>query len=172
MEKVAQIAERPWVVCLCGSTRFYEVFQALNLQETLAGRIVFSIGCDTKSDGGLGLSQGDKERLDELHLRKIDLADEILVINVAGYVGSSTSREIVYAWDHGKGVRWWSVPPYPAWHNPFPDDGGSCCEYTRCLQEALWRCDDGKAGLFFCSEHVFLFGYPVPMAPVSVQVWS
>src|ERR1700731_3710678 len=106
MGKVAMIAERPRVVCLCGSTRFYEVFQALTLQETLAGRIVLSIGCNTKSDEGLGLSQEDKGRLDELHLRKIDLADEIIVINVGGYVGLSTSREVRYAWKNEKSMRW------------------------------------------------------------------
>jgi hypothetical protein len=96
----------PTIVCLCGSTRFSEAFHQANLDETLAGRIVLSIGCDFKSDDALGLTEADKERLDELHLRKIDLADEILVLNVGDYVGVSTAREIIYANEHGKRIRW------------------------------------------------------------------
>lgn len=96
----------PIIVCLCGSTRFSEAFHEANLRETLAGKIVLSIGCDFKSDDALGLTEADKKRLDELHLRKIDLADEILVLNVDGYVGESTAREIIYANDHGKRIRW------------------------------------------------------------------
>src|SRR5205085_10771505 len=69
----------PIIVCLCGSTRFGEAFRKANLEETLAGKIVLSIGCDFKSDDALGLTEADKERLDELHLRKIDLADEVLI---------------------------------------------------------------------------------------------
>jgi hypothetical protein len=93
-------------VTLCGSTRFFEAFREANLRETLAGKIVLSIGCDTKSDDALQLQPGDKERLDELHLRKIDLADEVLVLNVGGYVGDSTAREVAYAALTGKPVRY------------------------------------------------------------------
>ncbi len=108
---IPEISQRPCVVCLCGSTRFSEIFRLATLRETLAGRIVLSIGCDTKSDSDLLLAgeitATDKQRLDELHLRKIDLADEILVLNVGGYIGSSTANEIRYAQAHGKQVRWW-----------------------------------------------------------------
>lgn len=101
---------KPRIVCLCGSTRFSQAFHDENLKETLAGRIVLSIGCDFKSDTDLmlagELTQEDKDRLDELHLRKIDLADEILVLNVGGYIGASTTREIAYARTCGKRVRW------------------------------------------------------------------
>lgn len=101
---------RPTIVVLCGSTRFSQSFHEANLKETLAGRIVLSIGCDFKSDTDLllagELTQEDKVRLDELHLRKIDLADEVLVLNVGGYIGQSTSREIAYAIDHEKPIRW------------------------------------------------------------------
>jgi hypothetical protein len=95
---------RPPVVCLCGSTRFSDAFRAANLRETLAGKIVLSIGCDFKSDDALGLTEEDKTRLDELHLRKIDLADEVLILNVGGYVGESTRREIEYANKTGKPI--------------------------------------------------------------------
>ena len=104
---------RPTIVCLCGSTRFSEAFQKANFDETLAGRIVLSIGCDTKADADLfkGPNTAEiKARLDELHKRKIDLADEILVLNVGGYVGESTSSEIQYASRLGRRVRWLEPP--------------------------------------------------------------
>lgn len=110
---MAFVLRKPSIVCLCGSTRFGEAFHEANVQETLAGRIVLTIGCDCKSDRDLllagELTQEDKQCLDELHLRKIDLADEILVLNVDGYVGVSTAREISYAASQGKRIRWWSL---------------------------------------------------------------
>lgn len=106
-------ALRPQIVVLCGSTRHgLHSFREANLRETLAGRIVLSIGCDTKSDDDLfgGLAADDQQRvkseLDELHLRKIDLADEVYVLNVAGYIGESTQREIAYAQQVGKPIRY------------------------------------------------------------------
>jgi hypothetical protein len=99
-------ARKPTIVCLCGSTRFMQAFQDANLRETLAGKIVLSIGCDTKNDQDLALGPVDKTALDLLHLFKIDLADEILVLNVGGYMGESTQREIEYARMLGKRVRW------------------------------------------------------------------
>ncbi len=104
----------PTVVCLCGSTRFSEAFRAANLRETLAGKIVLSIGCDFKSDDALGLTDDDKRRMDELHLRKIDLADEVLILNVGGYIGESTGRELAYATQQGKSVRFLEAAPPPA----------------------------------------------------------
>lgn len=104
-------AVRPVVVCLCGSTRFSADFREANLRETLDGKIVLSIGCDTRSDQDLfGHLPADeleriKARLDELHLRKIDLADEVLILNVGGYIGQSTGRELAYAEAHDKRVR-------------------------------------------------------------------
>ncbi len=102
----------PAVVCLCGSTRFSSAYQKANLEETLAGRIVLTIGCDMHADGELFATKTEAEReqiksmLDELHKRKIDLADEVLVLNVGGYIGSSTRSEIDYARDHDKRVRY------------------------------------------------------------------
>lgn len=106
------VTEKPKIVVLCGSTRFSEAFHEANLRETLAGNIVLSIGCDMRSDADLFAHMTDDERadvkakLDELHLRKIDLASEVLVLNVGGYVGESTRREIAYALEHGKNLRW------------------------------------------------------------------
>jgi len=102
---------RPRIVCLCGSARFSKAFRDANLTETLAGRIVLSIGCDFKSDQGLKLGDETKIALDVLHKRKIDLADEILVLNVGGYIGESTRSEIEHARATGKYVRWLESPP-------------------------------------------------------------
>ena len=102
------------VVCLCGSTRFRSAFELANMDETLRGNVVISVGLFGHVDYPDGsrylTSDGDesmavKQDLDALHFRKIDLADEVLVINVGGYVGSSTKREIAYAREQGKSVR-------------------------------------------------------------------
>jgi len=106
------MSDRPIIVCLCGSTRFFDAFRKANFDETLAGRIVLSIGCDLKSDVELfnHLSEseldGIKSKLDELHKKKIELADEILVLNVDGYIGSSTRSEIEHATRYKRKVRW------------------------------------------------------------------
>lgn len=98
----------PTIVCLCGSTHFMDAFFEAGWAETLAGRIVLSIGvCKHTSDhGGEALGKEVVEMLDELHKRKIDLADEVFILNVGGYVGDSTKSEIQYAIAHGKPVRW------------------------------------------------------------------
>lgn len=104
--------DKPIVVCLCGSTRFSQAFRDANLKETLDGKIVLSIGCDMRSDTDIfgNLPEEElaeiKSRLDELHLRKIDLADEVLILNVGGYIGLSTIRELNYARGLGKHVRY------------------------------------------------------------------
>jgi hypothetical protein len=123
---------RPTVVCLCGSTRFSEAFRKANLEETLAGRIVLSIGCDMRSDTELfgSLTQAElaaiKTTLDELHLRKIDLADEVLILNVNGYIGESTGRELDYAWRTGKGVRFLEPGGFASIHDsPVTTNGGT-----------------------------------------------
>ena len=95
----------PKIVCLCGSARFYNEFKKQNFNLTLSGVIVLSIGCDTKRDDGLKIT-AKKTMLDELHKRKIDLADEILVLNVGGYIGDSTRSEIEYCEKLGKPVRY------------------------------------------------------------------
>lgn len=111
MGDLGEVTEHPVVVCLCGSTRFSAAFQEANVKETLAGKIVLSIGCDTRSDDDLfkTASEGErtaiKEKLDMLHFRKIDLADEVLILNVDGYIGESTGRELAYAQALGKRVR-------------------------------------------------------------------
>lgn len=97
---------KPTIVCLCGSTRFKDAYNEANFKETLAGRIVLSVGCFIWADK-VPVTHKQKRLLDKLHLRKIDLADEILVLNVGGHIGNSTKNEIEYALRHDKKVRFW-----------------------------------------------------------------
>ena len=95
--------ERPEVVCLCGSTRFKDEYRAENRRLTMEGKIVLSVGLFGHADGHEFTDQ-EKEMLDALHKRKIDLADRIHVINVDGYIGDSTQSEIAYARETGTEV--------------------------------------------------------------------
>lgn len=94
------------VVTLCGSTRFRDAFMEAQKRLTLQGNIVISVGLFGHSGDGEVWTEGVKEMLDDMHKRKIDMADEIFVINVGGYIGSSTRSEIEYAEATGKTVRY------------------------------------------------------------------
>jgi hypothetical protein len=109
-------SQRPKIVCLCGSTRFKYEFVDAGLRETLAGKIVLTIGCNMRTDDEIFGKMSPEEfaetkiKLDELHKRKIDLADEVLILNVGGYIGDSTRSELEYAKAHGKVVRFLEPP--------------------------------------------------------------
>lgn len=92
------------IITLCGSTRFKDEFERVNKELTLAGNIVISVGCF--GHAGDVFTDEQKIMLDDIHKAKIDLADEIFVINVGGYIGNSTRSEIEYARQHGKIVRY------------------------------------------------------------------
>ncbi len=94
------------VVTLCGSTRFKEQFLKAQKRLTLEGNIVISVGLFGHSGDNEVWTEGTKEMLDDMHKRKIDMADGIFVINVGGYIGSSTRSEIDYALAHGKTVTY------------------------------------------------------------------
>lgn len=94
------------VVTLCGSTWFKEEFMRTQKELTLQGCIVISVGLFGHTGDEEVWKPGVKEMLDDMHLAKIDMADEIFVINVGGYIGESTRREIAYATSHGKPVRY------------------------------------------------------------------
>ena len=92
------------VITLCGSTRFKDQFIEAQKCLTLAGNIVISVGLFGHSGDNEVWTEGTKEMLDDMHKRKIDMADGIYVINVNGYIGSSTRSEIEYARKKGKQV--------------------------------------------------------------------
>ena len=97
------------IVTLCGSTKFKKEFLEVQKKLTLLGYIVISVGLfghSGDSEVWENMDEGTltktKEMLDDMHKRKIDMADEIFVINVGGYIGDSTKSEIEYAKAHGK----------------------------------------------------------------------
>lgn len=77
--------------------------------ETLAGKIVLSVGLFGHQEA-MDMGGPVKAMLDQLHLRKIDLANEVLFLNVGGYLGDSSRRELAYARDRGKAIRFLEVP--------------------------------------------------------------
>lgn len=101
------------VITLCGSTRFKDQFMEAQKRLTLEGNIVISVGLyghSGDSEVWENMDEGTrtrtKEMLDDMHKRKIDMADEIFVINVGGYIGESTHSEIEYAHKTGKKVKY------------------------------------------------------------------
>jgi hypothetical protein len=106
----------PKIVCLCGSTRFWKEYQDAQRAETLAGRIVLTVGFFVHApEGGAegwmdNVTDEQKAALDRLHLRKIDLADEVLFLNRSQYLGESSKAELAYAQQHGKKIRWLEPP--------------------------------------------------------------
>ncbi|WP_285363669.1 hypothetical protein [Microbacterium sp. LMC-P-041] len=98
--------ERPEIVCICGSMRFIEDMRAVSRSLTLAGFIVLM-----PADIDTPITTEQKAALGELHLRKIDLADRVEVVNRGEHFGESTLREIAYAEAAGKPVTFAG----PAW---------------------------------------------------------
>ena len=98
------------VVTLCGSTRFKDAFMEAQKRLTLLGNIVISVGLFGHSGDDEVWTEGTKAMLDDMHRRKIDMSDEIYVINVGGYIGESTRSEIEYARATGKAVRYLEDP--------------------------------------------------------------
>ena len=94
------------VITLCGSTRFKEQFLEAQKQLTLQGNIVISVGLFGHSGDEEVWKEGTKAMLDDMHKRKIDLSDEIFVINPGGYIGESTRNEILYAQLNGKIINY------------------------------------------------------------------
>jgi len=97
---------RPKIVCLCGSTKYSQAFAKANEEETLLGNIVLSVGFFMHNRKDYPITEETKTALDSLHFRKIDLADEVLILNVGGYIGESTLNEIAYAFMKAKPIRY------------------------------------------------------------------
>lgn len=103
MTNIEQTNKKYPIITLCGSTKFKDDFFEAQKRLTLEGYIVISVGLFGHSGDDL---EGKKEMLDDMHKRKIDLADEIFVINKGGYIGSSTKSEIAYAIEQGKKISY------------------------------------------------------------------
>jgi len=139
----------PKIICFCGSVRFSTEMMIVSWEYTKAGYIVLSWNvlpdCYFKThpqsagDDQAGIHAAEKEGvcevLAELHKRKIDLADEVLVINVDGYVGDSTKSEIRYAIDHGKPLRWLEPDSADAILSALPDDKPQTVKFDGTLDD-------------------------------------
>jgi hypothetical protein len=150
----------------------------------MAGRIVLSIGAASGTDddhfGNLPRDEYDavKTMLDDLHKRKNDLADEVLILNVDGYIGESTRSEMEYAYRVGKKVRFLEGPKLKdGWVMPAPPAGETCPNCGRPVDtpvaydtgdgwELSWDCADvcGEAAAtgqekFFILEWPFAGDY-------------
>lgn len=108
MQSIYERVVRPPIVCICGSTKFRKEFEQANFDLTIQGKIVVTVGCYPRDDDGNWnpniVSDQQKFGLDALHMHKILLCDEIFVVNVGGYVGESTAREIAFAKLSGKTI--------------------------------------------------------------------
>jgi len=103
------------IICLCGSTKFKQEFEKANRLLTMSDWIVLSVGSFHHSEDNSKIKSEivkRKRQLDLLHLRKIELAQVILIIDVKGYIGISTKREIEYAQNLGKNILYYS---YGVW---------------------------------------------------------
>lgn len=100
------------VICLCGSTRFTDQMLVRQWELTKEGNVVLSWCAlpdwyfNSEDKAHIGDQEGVKEIVDKVHFRKIDLADEVLVINIGGYIGESTRNEINYAIKNGKPIHY------------------------------------------------------------------
>lgn len=104
----------PIIVCICGSTRFVEQHNEWKKFLTLKGYIVVGIELVVSQTHQQDPQHNDyhtKKLLDELHLRKIDLSDEVLFLNVGGYMGESTHRELAYAIEQNKVIKFLEPRP-------------------------------------------------------------
>lgn len=100
------------IICLCGSTKFYDEFQKLNYKFTMEGYIVLSVGCfshSAKKAHGKDITLNDDQRgmLENLHMDKIALADVVFIINKNGYIGMGLQKEINYAVSLNKDIKYY-----------------------------------------------------------------
>ncbi len=95
--------KRGKVITLCGSVKFREDFEREQVRLAAEGHTVLSV---ERFDLPEGFDESQIQRLKEIHKRKIDMSDEIFVVNKGGYIGESTRAEIAYAESKGKGVRY------------------------------------------------------------------
>lgn len=96
------------IITLCGSTKFKKEFLEQQKRLTLEGHIIISVGLFGHSGDKEVWTENKKQMLDDMHKRKIDLSDEIFVIDVNGYIGESTRSEIDYAIQTNKKVKYLS----------------------------------------------------------------
>lgn len=94
------------VITLCGSTRYKDTFEKVAKDLTMEGAIILAPTVFGHSGDGDLLTDETKKMLDNMHLRKIDMCDEVFVVNVGVYIGESTACEVEYARKHGRTIKY------------------------------------------------------------------
>lgn len=92
------------IITLCGSTKFKSEFLRIQEKLTLDGNIVFTPNFFNNTNNEM--IKKNKPMLDAMHKQKIDMSDEIYVINLGGYIGESTKAEIEYAKTNSKKISY------------------------------------------------------------------
>lgn len=142
------------VITLCGSTRFKDEFLRIQKKLTLEGHIVISVGLFGHSGDKEVWDLDNKKMLDDMHKSKIDMADEIFVINVGGYIGKSTQAEIEYAKSNGKTISYLETPSVPGLHIIKDTYGYRCEQVNRIvgiIQKHIDVSDDNFKKCDICS---------------------
>lgn len=92
---------------ICGSAKFESAWHEWNKKLGLMGHISYGLMTYPSVEGSkTWYTNEQKETLDLAHLAKIEESDAILVLNVGGYIGESTRREIKWARLRQKKIFW------------------------------------------------------------------
>ena len=89
------------VVTICGSMKFKKEMMSIAEELELKNGYVV-IQCIYEENRNY--DDLTKEKLRKIHFKKIDISDAIFVVNVNGYIGDATKREIEYAKSLGKEI--------------------------------------------------------------------
>ena len=101
---MSDIKNKYKIITLCGSIRFKNEFMKVKEKLTLNGNIILTPNFFNNSN--VTTNPETRKMLDEMHRQKIDMSDEIYVINLGGYIGESTKSEIEYAKANGKKISY------------------------------------------------------------------
>ena len=102
--KMSTVKDKYNVITLCGSIKFKNEFMKVQEELTLDGNIVFIPNFFNNLKGEI--NKETKKMLYEMHRQKIDMSNEVYVINCGGYIGESTKSEIEYAKANGKMISY------------------------------------------------------------------
>ncbi len=103
------------IITLCGSTKFMQEYNEVNLELSLKDWVILTVGAFTHSDEELlksgKINEEAKKKFDKLHMEKIGISQAIVVINKNGYIGESTTNELKHALKLGKKIYWYDSSP-------------------------------------------------------------
>lgn len=104
-------------ITICGSTRFIELMAACSWQlqkmedAIVHAPILLPGWYPNVQPDHMAEHEEMREKFDKLHIEKIDMSQEVFVVNFDNYVGLSTRNEVIYSIQNGKVVRWFTEDP-------------------------------------------------------------